>query len=158
MDSNQPRPQAPEAAEVRLQPMGMVVDPQTGQMFYTVPVAPFQQMQPQAQQAQSQQVAAQPPHSTPLNPPDYSALVKSVEAFAEGGAGVGDVIKTLYANTAQDDQFWKGAIVGAAATVLLTSDTVRAAMGGTLGSLFGSAQTDEKPQTDGKTNNIQKEK
>ena len=85
---------------------------------------------------------AVPPGATyqevPPSPgPDYSEVIKSVEQFAEGEATVGDVVKTLYTNTAQDDQFWKGALVGAAAAVLLTSGPVKETMGKTFGGLFG---------------------
>ncbi len=75
--------------------------------------------------------------------PNYSRLLKSVEDFAQGDATVSDVLKDLYAETARNDQFWKGAIVGAAAAVLLTSDPVKQSMGKTFDSLFGQEQEEE---------------
>lgn len=62
----------------------------------------------------------------------YGKIVNSVERFLEGESTVTDVVKDLYVNTSQDDQFWKGMLVGAAAAVLLSSPTVRRAMGRTL--------------------------
>jgi hypothetical protein len=56
---------------------------------------------------------------------------------------VADVVKTLYTNTSQNDQLWKGAIVGAAAAVLLTSGPVREAMGKTLGGVFPGLKSDK---------------
>ena len=142
--------------------MGYVVNPATGQVF-AAPVQPAPQGYAQAVYVQPQQAgvppqqasvppqAAEPvyvyampaqqplPQEPPPPPqPDVTQIMTSVEKFAQGEATVADVVKTLYAQTAGDDQFWKGAIVGAAATVLLTSDSVRGAMGKTFGSLFGS--------------------
>ncbi len=72
--------------------------------------------------------------------PNYSRLLKSVEAFAQGNATVSDVIKDLYTETARNDQFWKGALVGAAAAVLLTSEPVKQGMGKTFASMFGQGE------------------
>ena len=66
----------------------------------------------------------------------YGQIMQSFEQFMQGDATVSDVVKTLYTNTAQYDQLWKGVLVGAAATVLLTSKPVREAMGKTIGSVF----------------------
>ncbi len=120
------------------QPTGLVMDPRTGQLYYTYAVpagmaaqtplgqAPYQAQDPAAaQQAQA--------------PPDYARVIKSVEDFAEGDATVADVVKTLYTETSRDDQFWKGALVGAAATVLLTNKSVKNAMGKTFGGIFGGS-------------------
>ncbi len=151
------------------QPVAYFVDQATGQMYYGVapqqsqtlnpiqppnpaqyvlyaaPQQPFQQAAAQQEPVSDQgsaQAAAQP---------DYSQVLKSVEDFAQGNATVSDVIKDFYAQTAQDDQFWKGAIVGAAAAVLLTSDSVRQAMAATFGSLFagmaGAETADESGES-----------
>jgi hypothetical protein len=65
---------------------------------------------------------------------------------------VADVVKTLWTETSQDDQFWKGAVVGAVTAALLTSETVRGAMGKTFGTLFGKnaadAATSSSPDPD----------
>lgn len=106
-------------------PPGYVFDPATGQVFFVGPAMP-QPAQPQ--QPTAEQVAAQQAASGQR----YGQVINSVEQFLEGEATVSDVVKTLYMNTAQDDQLWKGIIVGAAAAFLLTSEPVRDAMGKTL--------------------------
>lgn len=128
-------------AFVNVPPSGYVVDPVTGRLFYTVPVQgdPASMGAPQFQ-APPPNMGAQPSsvHPPPPPGPDYAQVIKSVEQFAQGDASVGDVIKTLYTNTAQDDQFWKGAIVGAAAAVLLTSGSVGKSLEKTFEGLFGT--------------------
>ncbi len=127
----------------------ILMDPATGQLYYAPgfqgqPVqmaAPGSQFFYGAQQAAPGQIPIQDPAQEAARQPDFSNIIKSVEDFAEGDASVADVVKTLYSETAQDDQFWKGAIVGAAATVLLTSESVRKGMGKTFGSLFGNKAT-----------------
>lgn len=71
----------------------------------------------------------------------YGQMIHSVEQFVEGKGTVGDVVKTVAANVAQDDSLWKGALVGAAAAVLLTSGPVKEAMGKSFGSLFPGMQS-----------------
>lgn len=149
------QPSQDPAQDTRAQEMGqqaqyqpnILMDPATGQLYYAPGfqgqpvqmVAPGGQFVYGAQQVPPGQIPAQ--EAAPQ--PDFSNIIKSVEDFAEGDASVADVVKTLYSETAQDDQFWKGAIVGAAATVLLTSESVRKGMGNTFGGLFGNkaAQT-----------------
>nr|PID76572.1 MAG: hypothetical protein CSB24_05885 [Deltaproteobacteria bacterium] len=130
-------------------PAGYAVNPQTGQMVYTgqeaqqvpqqqsmqqapqpayvQPSVVYMQQQPTPEQIAEQQAAAQQ---------RYGTIVNSVEKFLEGEATVSDVVKTLYTTASQDDQLWKGAAVGAAAAVLLTSGPVKEAMGKTFGGLF----------------------
>lgn len=115
------------------QPVYTVMDPNTGQLYYTYvpPIMPQVSVrEPTLEEIAVLQQAQAPPQ-------DYGQVMKRVEEFAEGDASVGDVLKTLYTTTAQDDQFWKGALVGAAAAVLLTSETVKGAMGRTLGTILG---------------------
>jgi len=120
-------------------PPGYAYDPSTGQVFFVGP-ATQQPVQPSyAQpgvyaepQATPEQIAAAQAASTQR----YGQVINSVEQFLEGEATVSDVVKTLYTNTTQDDQLWKGVIVGAAAAVLLTSEPVRKVMGQTLGGVF----------------------
>ncbi len=146
--------------ETLQQPVTYFVDQATGQMYYGVAPQQSQMLNPiqppnPAQYvlyAVPQQAAAQmtsPQQPTPqqgpspdqgpaqeTSPPDYSRLLQSVEDFAQGKASVSDVIKDFYTQTAQDDQFWKGAIVGAAAAALLNSEPVRQSIGKTFASLF----------------------
>ncbi len=81
----------------------------------------------QQRNAEDEQIAAQ----------RYSQMAQSVEQFLDGRATVGDVVKTVSANIAHDENLWKGAMVGAAAAVLLTSKPVREAMGKTVDGVFG---------------------
>lgn len=144
------------------QPVYTFMDPATGQLYYshTPPVMQQQPPLPQknayVQQSASETVVApEQPQQAP--PPNYGQVMTAVEEFAEGDASVGDVLKTLYATTAQDDQFWKGALVGAAATILLTSETVRGAMGKTLGAIMGAGTTAAAATGDGKESNSAKQ-
>lgn len=81
----------------------------------------------------------------------YGQMIQSVEQFLEGEATVGDVVKTVGANVAQDDSLWKGALVGAAAAVLLTSTPVREAMGKSIGVIFPGMQQKTSPQPAGES-------
>ncbi len=139
------QPQQPQQIMQQLPP-GYAVDPATGQIIFTGQV--YQQSQQVYQQPQ-QPVYQQPgvvytPQPTPEElaaqqaaaQQRYGMIVNSVEQFMAGEATVSDVVKTLYTTTSQDDQLWKGVVVGAAAAVLLTSAPVRDAMGKTLGGLF----------------------
>jgi len=125
-------------------PPGYAVDPATGQVVFVGIPAVGQPVQPGYVQPQPQVVYMQPPQPTPEQvaaqqaaaQQRYGQVVNTVEKFIEGEATVSDVVKTLYTNTTQDDQLWKGVIVGAAAAFLLTSEPVRKTMGETMGSVF----------------------
>lgn len=136
-------PQAQAAGQQAPFQPNVIMDPATGQLYYAMPQGP---PVPPPQNSQyvyytTQNPPGQAPEPEPRQP-DYAHIIKSVEEFAEGDASVADVVKTLWTETSQDDQFWKGAVVGAAAAVLLTSETVRGAMGKTFGSLFGKNAAD----------------
>jgi hypothetical protein len=130
--------------QAQFQP-NVIMDPATGQLYYAMPPQ-GQPVQPPPQNGQyvyyTAQAPPEPPPAAEPHQPDYAQIVKSVEDFAEGDATVADVVKTLWTETSQDDQFWKGAVVGAAAAFLLTSGPVRGAMGKTFGSLFGNNAPD----------------
>nr|WP_319392268.1 hypothetical protein [uncultured Desulfobacter sp.] len=137
-------PQAQAAGQqAQFQP-NVIMDPATGQLYYAMPQS--QPVQPPPQNGQYVYYTTQaPPEPAPAvepRQPDYAQIVKSVEDFAEGDASVADVVKTLWTETSQDDQFWKGAVVGAAAAFLLNSGPVRGTMGKTFGSLFGKNAPD----------------
>ena len=125
-------------------PPGYIMDAATGQIYFVVQpgTAPQPGIGPTPTQAPEPEPQTQPPP----NAPDYSQVIQSVQAFAEGDATVGDLVKTIYTTTIQDDQFWKGALVGAAATVLLTNESVRESMGKTFASLFGGAAAKESKE------------
>ena len=132
----------PQAATGYQIPPGYAFDPATGQLvFVGIPVTG----QPvQSGYVHPQVVYMQPPQPTPeqiaaqqaVAQQRYGQVVGAVEKFIEGEATVADVVKTLYTSTTQDDQLWKGVLVGAAAAVLLTSEPVRKTMGETLGGVF----------------------
>ncbi|MFV0439637.1 MAG: hypothetical protein ACK5PS_19860 [Desulfopila sp.] len=126
-------------------PPGYMIDPATGQPVYVggqyVPQRQYPQpgmvyfqvpQQPVSQQLSPEQIAAQ--HAADQK--RYGQVVQSVEKFIGGEGTVSDVVKTLYLNSSQNDQLWKGVVVGAAAAVLLTSGPVREVMGKGFTSLF----------------------
>ncbi|HHD56392.1 MAG TPA: hypothetical protein ENK89_01785 [Desulfobulbaceae bacterium] len=143
-------PEQPQAATEYRIPPGYAVDPATGQLVFVGPtmqqpvypgtvqpgVVYMQPPQPTPEQVAAQQAAAQQ---------RYGQVINTVEQFIEGEATVADVAKTLYANTAQDDQLWKGVIVGAAAAVLLTNEPVKKAMGKTFSGLFPGLAKKQSP-------------
>lgn len=103
-----------------------------------------------AQSPTPEQIAAQQAEAAQR----YSRVVQSVEQFVGGEATVADVVKTLYTQTAQDGQLWKGIIVGAAAAVLLTNESTRAVMGKTIGALFPNLKA-KKSTSDARSRNDQ---
>ncbi len=135
MGQQQPGQPQPTMQQI---PPGYAVYPQTGHLVYVgqfqqpqqpyvQPHVVYVQQQPSPEQLAAEQAAAQQ---------RYGMIVNSVEQFLEGEASVSDVVKTLYTTTSQDDQLWKGVVVGAAAAILLTSEPVKEVMGKTLGGLF----------------------
>ena len=137
-------------------PPGYAIDPVSGQVVFVGPVyqQPFYQQpiyqQPinPAPQPGVVYVQAETPEQVvarqALEQQRYRQIMQSFEQFAQGDATVSDLVKTLYTNTAQYDQLWKGALVGAAATVLLTSKPVREAMGKTFCSVFPGLKPQQK--------------
>ncbi len=141
----------PQQPGVRYQlPPGYAMDPATGQPVFVgqvyqqspqfaQPGVVYVQQQPSPEEIAAQQAAAQQ---------RYARVVQSVESFLEGDATVSDVVKNLYVNTSQDDQLWKGVLVGAAAAFLLTSGPVKEVMGKTFSGVFPGVRND-KPDTSG---------
>jgi len=78
----------------------------------------------------------------------YGQWVDVVNGIAGGRP---DVDKIMGLMEGYDGQFWKGLLVGAAATLLLTNDTVKSALAGAAGSVWGFFQKDKteaSPVTD----------
>lgn len=125
-------------------PPGYAIEPATGRIVYigALPQQPIHDggMPPGVVyvQAESPEQAAA---RLAMEQQRHGQIVHSFEQFMQGDATVSDVVKTLYASTAQNDQLWKGVLVGAAAAVLCTSKPVREAMGRTLGSVFPGLQS-----------------
>ncbi|MBM9538706.1 hypothetical protein [Desulfobulbus alkaliphilus] len=139
-------------------PPGYALDPATG---WIVPIGPWPHHHPHGPASYhpphpgyagyAGHVHPGPAHVMPESPQQAAArqaahqqqqgaILQSFEHFMEGKATVSDVVKTLYTNTADNDQFWKGALVGAAVAVLLSSKPVREAMSKTCDSLFPGLQ------------------
>jgi hypothetical protein len=132
-------------------PPGYAIEPATGRIFQIGEVPPYPTAPVYAPMYYQPPPASTPPQPTPEQLAEMAAsqaaaqhaaqqrhgqIVQTMEQFLSGEATVSDVVKTMYLNTSQDDQLWKGAIVGAAAAVLLTSKPIRQAMGKTLGGIF----------------------
>ncbi len=137
-------PQIQDAGQQAPYQSNVIMDPATGQLYYAMPQAQSAQLPPNNGQYLYTTPETQPRQLPEPHQPDYTQIIKSVENFAEGDASVSDVVKTLWTETSQDDQFWKGAIIGAVAAVLFTSETIRGAMGKAFGSISGKNVADAK--------------
>lgn len=153
---NEPPRQHQWAGQAVLPP-GYAIDPLTGQVIFTGQAAPMYMYGNYG--APPAQAYGQPAFFQGETPEQMAArqaeaqqrqgrIVRSFEQFAEGDATVSDVVRTLYTNTAQNDQLWKGVLVGAAATILLTSKPARTALGKTLSGFFGSAKAGKTSTTE----------
>jgi len=71
----------------------------------------------------------------------YGQMIDMVGKFLNGEANVGEVVNGLFSLNFQDDQFWKGAVIGAVAALLLTNETVQSGLTKTVGSMFATAQS-----------------
>lgn len=133
-------------------PPGYMFDPVSGQVVFTGYAAPqpvypgyFCQGQPHYYQGETpEQIAARQAEAQQR----HGQIMRSFEQFVEGDATISDVVRTLYINTAHNEQLWKGVLVGAAAAVLLTSKPARDALGKTFANLFGGLQDGQQTPTD----------
>ncbi len=87
-----------------------------------------------------------PPHAAEAHHPKhdehrYGQMMDMLGRFLNGEADMGDVVNGFFSLDFQNDQFWKGALVGAAATLLLTNENVQKGLAGSLGSIFGAAKS-----------------
>jgi tetrahydromethanopterin S-methyltransferase subunit F len=81
--------------------------------------------------------AQQPPGiADPGNAEHYDRIADVVKDIANGEQP--DVSKLAALYSGFDSQFWKGALIGAVLAVLLTSNTVKTALAGTMGAIFGA--------------------
>ncbi|MHC1752720.1 hypothetical protein [Humidesulfovibrio sp.] len=74
------------------------------------------------------------------NGPDMGQMYGMMQDVIKGDADPGKIMSFLQAS---GGDFWKGAIVGAAAVLLLTNSAVKDALAGVVGSVFGQEPTDE---------------
>jgi hypothetical protein len=72
--------------------------------------------------------------------PDMGQMYGMMQDVIKGDADPGKIMSFLQAS---GGDFWKGAIVGAAAVLLLTNSAVKDALAGVVGSVFGKKPADE---------------
>ncbi len=77
------------------------------------------------------------PHQQDHGVPQNGRFADVVGKALQGDASPQDLIGGLLNLNFQDDQFWKGVVVGSVASLLLNSDTVRQALAGALGGALG---------------------
>ena len=73
----------------------------------------------------------------------FGQVADMMGRFLNGEATMGDMVNGLFNLNFRDDQFWKGAVVGAVAALLLNSDTVK----GSLAGIFGAAKSEDKTES-----------
>ncbi|BBO90527.1 hypothetical protein [Desulfosarcina ovata] len=76
----------------------------------------------------------------------YGRIAEVVKDMANGEPP--DVNKLAAVYSGFDAQFWKGALIGAVLSVLLTSETVRTAVAGTMGGIMGAFKKSDQPAGD----------
>lgn len=82
----------------------------------------------------------------------YGQFADMVSRFLNGQATSGDMVNGLFSLNFRDDQFWKGAIVGVLAAVVLNSDMVKQGLAKTFGAK-PEEETDKKAPSEGKKKN-----
>lgn len=143
-------------------PPGYALDPVSGQLVFVGTAVPPQFVHLASNPAQGAQIPFPPPPPyvhvvNPTSPEQTAAwqaeaqrrqgqIIRSVEQFVEGDATLSDVVRTVYSNTADNEQLWKGVLVGAAAAVLLTSKPAREMLNKTFGSLFSNQNNKQQAQ------------
>lgn len=79
----------------------------------------------------------------------FGQIADIVDRFVNGEATTGDIVKGLFSLDFRNDQFWKGAIVGAVAALVVNSDTVKQGLATTFGAVFPKSEekieNEEKP-------------
>jgi len=135
----------PQMAQPASQAMGMG---QQQAMYDPYQYAAWQAWyQQQAAQANAATIASQAAatdgrsHYPKYDAHKYGQMIDTVGRFLNGEANVGEVVDGLFSLNFQDDQFWKGAIVGSVAALLLTSETVQSGLTKTVGTIFATAQS-----------------
>ena len=80
------------------------------------------------------------PHHLKHEKHKYGQMTDMVGRFLNGDANAGDMVDGLLNLNFRDNQFWKGAVVGAVTTFLLTSETVKESLAKTAAAVFSTAQ------------------
>lgn len=77
----------------------------------------------------------------------FGQMADMVGRFIEGEAGAADMVKGLFSLNFRDDQFWKGALAGAVASLVFNSDMVKQGVGKVFGGGSSKAvQSSETPK------------
>ncbi len=84
--------------------------------------------------AYAQQAQQMPPQPPPQGGPRQDAVKSMLKDLGES-AGLGNLVELL---SLDDKEFWKGALVGAAITLLASNENVRASLMGTLQSMMAA--------------------
>lgn len=117
----------------------MYYQPVMGQPVYGQPLQqPMQQpvfIQPQP----PQQFVTAPQQPTPPSTANMEEVMQAVKDAAEGKADPSSLLQIF---SSVNDDFWKGAVVGAGLALLGTSEPVRAMFTGLLGTLLGKGAED----------------
>ena len=72
----------------------------------------------------------------------FGQMADMVGRFIEGEATTADMVKGIFSLNFRDDQFWKGALAGTLAALVLNSDMVKQGVGKVFGG--GSSETPKK--------------
>jgi hypothetical protein len=127
--------------QVPPQGMGyMGVDPATAQAAYAQTAYAAGSYQQPGYQVPLQAAAAAPGE---FDANQYGRIAEVVNDIANGEQP--DMNKLIALLNSLDTQFWKGALIGTVATLLLTNKGVQSAISGTLGGIFGAFG--KKPET-----------
>jgi hypothetical protein len=139
-------------AEMQAPPQGagyMGVDPAYGQAAYTAGAfhQPGYQVPPQGMDPRGMAGQACSASAGEFNANQYGRIAEVVNDIAKGEQP--DMDKIVGLLNGFDTQFWKGALIGAVATLLVTNDAVKSAVSGTLGGIFGAfSKKPEPPATE----------
>ncbi len=119
---------------------GQMSHPQGGTPFpgYSAPPSGYPHASPSGQAEQS---CGGGPKHLKHDQNQYGQLMGIVNDFA---SGTPDVYRVMNFLETCDTQFWKGATIGVGLTLLLTNETVKKAVFGTLGSVVGSFRKDKE--------------
>ena len=120
--------------------------PPTGPAMNTGPYDPYQYAAWQAWY--QQQASAMASHHPKYEAHKYGQVIDTVGRFLNGEANVGEVVDGLFSLNFQNDQFWKGALVGAVTALLVTNNTVQSGLMKTVATVFTAAQGGVKKVTE----------
>lgn len=83
-------------------------------------------------------------HSSDQGEKNFGQFADVFGKALQGQATPQDLVGGLLNLNFSNDQFWKGVVVGSVAALLFSSDSVRQALSGTLGGIFGKSEAQTK--------------